>query len=287
MSEAGAATLPSEAPLFVVAETHDVGDHHLRVLTPAREDWLDVLAAKYRKLRMLSRHPAQALSLEGVDILSVDEVESELATSVIPTYEEGNFGVGRSDFAEVILTVTLEEEYGCRYGYQSLCHRELRQRPGRGIDIIGVEISTDPTVVSLVLGEAKTSSDANSPPAVVDTNSDCLAVQHRGHLDNIAATADEVWAASRDAESVEIQQLLRIAGSLLRKGAGGLRIIAASGMARPATAQAPGDFGTFHADPAKYSPADVRFLLFRLPGHIDELTKELLARAAADSGEVA
>lgn len=281
--------------LFVIAERHDVGGHHLRVLEPAAADWLTVLAKEYRRLRMLSRHPVNALSFDGLD-LAVEEVAKILRAATVPRYESGNFGVVRSDLAEVILGLVGETMYGSRYGYRSVSDRELVQRPGRGIDQIGVEIdeSSDAeqatTRLTLVLGEAKVSTEAKSPPGVVDRGNDCLRAQHLAHLNNRDVTADKVWAASRQCADPDTQELLRIAAELFRYGIDDkIRVVAASLLVRPGTARTPRDFGTFHTASADYQPADIRFLLVRLPGDIDEFAMEFarLARGEVTDGRVA
>jgi hypothetical protein len=275
-------------PLFVVADVHDVGGHHLRVLVPSGpEGWLEELAAEYRRLRTSSRLPPRPLSFEGVDVLSVAEVEVMLAESCVPQYEPGNFGVARSDLAEIILGLVQETEYGCRYGYRSIRDRETRQRPGRGIDLIGVEGSVDVAgpELTLVLGEGKVSTDRRSPPAVVDSANDCLREQHLNHLADRKSTYAKVVDASRNADDPQVQAALRVAALLLQRSDPRLRIVAASAMVRPEGTEVPSDFGTFHSSVDDYAPANIRFLLIRLPGDIDELAQRLAQLAArAESG---
>ncbi len=275
--------------LFVVAERHDVGEHELRVLEPASADWLAVLAEEYRRLRTVSDYPPTALSFDGLD-LAVEEVAEILGAATVPHYEPGNFGVVRSDLAEVILALVGEWMYGSRYGYRSVSDRELVQRPGRGIDQIGVEYDEPTARLTLVLGEAKVSSEQKSPPGVVDRGDDCLRAQHLMHLRDRHSTADKVWAASRRCPDPETQRLLRIAAELFRAGIDDkIRIVAASLLVRPPTARTPRDFGSFHRASADFRPAHIRFLLIRLPGDIDEVAVEFarLARGDVANGQVA
>lgn len=286
---AAAAVAPA---LFAVAEVHDVGDHHLRVIDPVADDWLEQVAREYRRLRTATRAPKQALSFDGIEMLDVTEVEALIASACVPTYKPGNFGVARSDLAEVIMGMLLEsDEYRCRYGYRSVRDRELRQSPGRGIDQIGVEVgvSNGEPVVNLVLGEAKASKDGSCPPAVVDTSNDGLREQHLGHLEDRQATADKVVEAGRSAENPDVQALMLLAATMLRDGHPSLNIVAASLMVRPAgIASAPGDFGSFYASPGDYSPASLRFLLVRLPAGLDlDSVAEEFARLAQEAPDAA
>ncbi|HEY4023840.1 MAG TPA: hypothetical protein VGM75_34510 [Pseudonocardiaceae bacterium] len=293
MSHANPAN-PDERPvpldsLFVIAEQHDVGEHQLRVLEPASADWLAVLAEEYRRLRTIASYRATALSFDGLD-LAVDEVARILRAATVPHYEPGNFGVVRSDLAEVILGLIGEQLYGSRYGYRSVTDRELVQRPGRGIDQIGVEIDQAATRLTLVLGEAKVSTEQKSPPGVVDRGGDCLRAQHLAHLHNRDVTADKVWAASRRCADPETQELLRLAAELFRRHLDDkIRVVASSLMVRPSTARTPRDFGTFHTASADFRPAHIRFLLIRVPGDVDEVAMEFarLARGEFPDGRVA
>ncbi|HEX4225648.1 MAG TPA: hypothetical protein VHZ97_25005 [Pseudonocardiaceae bacterium] len=250
---------------------------------------MTVLAREYRRLRTASDHPPTALSFDGLD-LAVGEVAAILAAATVPHYEPGNFGVVRSDLAEVILGLVGQSMYGSRYGYRSVSDRELVQRPGRGIDQIGVEVDEPATRLTLVLGEAKVSSEQKSPPGVVDRGDDCLRAQHLAHLRNRDATADKVWAASRHCADPRTQELLRLAAELFRRRIDDrVRIVASSLLVRPSTARVPRDFGSFHRASADFLPAHIRFLLVRLPGDIDEFAVEFarLTRGDVADGQVA
>lgn len=311
---------PTSTKLFKIVEEHDVDHHHLRVLEPATPDWLERLAEAYRTLRTGSRHPLEPLTFDGLDLLDLAGVQAVLTREAVPEHRTGNFAVTRSDFGEVILGVTNTELYGARYGYRSTRDRELISITGRGIDQIGVEFEhvsgngdggvsrqvgdsagqsidtlnyapshpadtlSQPARLTLVLGEAKVSSDRKSPPQVVDTADDCLRVQHIDHLTNRDATVGKVWNASRFADDSETQQLLRIAAELLRKEHyDRLRIVSASVLVRPeGILQVPSDFGTFHSSSGDFDPAHLRFLIIRLPADVETLVSRFTALARGE-----
>jgi hypothetical protein len=288
----------STEPPYLITESHDRDVHHLRVLEPIGETYLEVVANEYRRLRTASDHSVQALTLDGVEVLDVEGVQQALVDAAVPRYRPGNFAVVRSDLAEVLLGLVGELSYGTRYGYRSVRDRELVQQPGRGIDQIGVELERVPVPggdpperlrVTLVLGEAKVSSHDACPPGVVDTGDDCLREQHLGHLRDREATAKKVWNASKRSSDQETQQLLRIAAALLKRNVddGGLRVVVASLMVRPVGYATPEDFGTFYASVDDYAPAEIRFHIFRLPVSVDTAVQEFerLARGEQEEGE--
>lgn len=278
---------PARGPRFVVAQVHDVDEHHLRVYEPSDDDWLEQLAAEYQRLRTQSQAPVEPLSFEGVEVLDVEGVERMLIAACVPTYEPGNFGVIRSDLAEVILATIQTDHYGCEYGYRGVRDRELIQLPGRGIDQIGVEIieTKDGTRIALVLGEAKASTQAACPPTVVDSAADCLRTQHLGHIEDFSTTLDKVKNASRHASSPLVAQSLRIAARLLELKDDRASVVAASLTIRPTGATVPDDFGSFHASPGDYGPARVRFMLVKLPESIDEIARQVGELAASGGME--
>lgn len=286
----------STEPIYQIAECHDCDVHHLRVLEPASETYLKGLAREYRRLRTTSNQSVQALTLDGVEVLAVDGVRKALAEATVPQYQRGNFGVVRSDLAEVLLGLVGEQTYCTRYAYRSVRDRELVQLPGRGIDQIGVELDLIPagdgpaqrSRLTLVLGEAKVSTDRACPPRVVDKAADSLRAQHLGHLADREAAANKIWDASRRSCDEETQNLLRTAAELFRRQVddGSLRVVVASLVVRPSGYATPQDFGTFHSSTSDYSPADIRFYIFRLPGDLDVTVQEFaqLARSEREDG---
>jgi hypothetical protein len=298
-SELGAGVSESSTePLYLITESHDRDVHHLRVLEPVSETYLEVVANEYRRQRTASDHSVQALTLDGVEVLDVEGVQQALVDAAVPRYRPGNFAVVRSDLAEVLLGLVGELSYGTRYGYRSVRDRELVSQPGRGIDQIGVELERAPVPggdppersrITLVLGEAKVSLQDACPPGVVDTGDDCLRAQHLGHLRDREATANKVWNASKHSRDEQTQLLLRIAAQLFKRNVddGRLRVVVASLMVRPTGYATPEDFGTFHASADDFAPAEIRFHIFRLPVSVDAAVQEFerLARGEQEEGE--
>jgi hypothetical protein len=255
---------------FGLAENHDSDPHEYRIVEAAIPSWLEEIAAKYRRLRTSCDIDPDEVSLDGVTILSTDQLMKRFAQAAIPERRGGNFDVLRSDFGEMILALHGELEYGYCYGYRPVRDRELPGQPGRGIDQIGVKAVIDSssglTKIALILGEAKVSSDKNSPPAVVDTADDCLRKQHLFHLNNRTITCDKVVNAGRRCADRETQRNLLLAGELLRVGRlDRLDIICHSLVVRPKSLSSVSDFGTFKTSVSDFAPGVIRFIIFRLP----------------------
>jgi hypothetical protein len=272
--------------LFRVVESHDVDQHELRIIEPEPQAWLEQLATAYRSLRTATVVEVDDLELDGLRVLSGDHLKARLADRLVPTRRGGNFDVTRSDLGEMILGVVGEEMYSCAYGYRSVRDRELVGAPGRGIDQIGVEELNevlDTRQLALVLGEAKVSAEALTPPRVVDTAEDCLRNQHLGHISDLEVTADKVLDAARRCADRRTQRLMMWASELLRaERFDVLRLLCASVVVRPKDLACASDFGTFRTSPADYVPADVRFFVVRVPTNdIEALIDQFVAFAKA------
>jgi hypothetical protein len=281
-----------QVELFGVVESHDSSPHEYRIIEATSPNWLEELAAAYRTLRTTSSINPDAITLDGITILSPELLMQRIAQAAMPQRIGGNFDVLRSDFGEMVLAMHGETAYGYCYGYRSVRDRELPASPGRGIDQIGVKgaiLDNDSGVskVTLVLGEAKVSSDRNSPPAVVDRAEDSLRQQHLFHVGNRGITADKVVNAGRRCTDPETQRNLLLAAELLRVGKlDHLIIVCHSLVVRPKTRAGVSDFGTFKSSPTDFTPGVVRFIIFRLPDdNLEAMIDKFATLARSDSQE--
>jgi hypothetical protein len=260
---------------FTLAENENVGSHAYRVhgATPTTA-WLDSVAQEYLALRTSTAVPLTEVSLDGIDVLSVDRLKARLAEAAVPRHRGGPLSVVRSDFGEVLLYCLLEQDHGTAIGYKSIRDRELAQQPGRGIDAVGIEQDTS-GVLTLVLGEAKVSDEDRCPPRVVEGASDSLREQHRGHLTDRRATASKVLHSARMVTNEQLRDRLVAASLLLEEGRWDrLRVVACCLLVRSAGRFASGDYGRFRTSPADFSPAEIRFLVVRLAKDVDETVAE-------------
>lgn len=237
-----------EQPLFRVEGIPAPDRHEFAVVHPVGDVWSARLAVEYRQLRGEAQAEPDPSFFAGLDF-DVDAVRRRLMQAVMPRRRGGNFDVVRSDLGELLLAHLCAAMYGVECGYRSIRDRELSDIPGRGIDLIGVEVP-DPGaadwLVTLVLGEAKVSSEAASPPRVVDTAEDSLRNQHLGHLKYPAATARKVFDAGRRCKHASTRNLMMLAAALLEDGIWRqLRLVAASLLVRPSSCATNADFGSF------------------------------------------
>ncbi len=263
---------------FVLVDMFDFDRHHFRVYEPgdsSNSDWLSPLAQEYIKLLTRRETAFRKIVVNQNDLqMDVSRIQKYLRKASIPKYKEDDFNVVRSDFGELLCYMLLERDYGTLFGAKSICHRELRDLPGRGIDAIGIERDTN-DLLTLVLCEVKVSDERKSPPQVVDDSKDGLSKQHRHHLDNLnEATKDKVWRAMRFTKDEDTADLLTIAAAFLEENQlDRLRIIISSVLIRPKAKYTQADFGSFRKTPGKYEPATIRFLIACIPDATDVIIK--------------
>lgn len=169
--------------------------------------------------------------------------------------------------------ILLERDYATKFGMKSIYTRELRDRPGRGIDAIGIEVRD---LLTLVLCEVKVSNDDSSPPGVVDQGEECLSKQHQHHLGKLNNdTKDKVWRVVQKTRDQETADLLTTAALCLEENRlDRLRIIACSILIRPQAKHKLTDFGSFKANPSQYSPAIIRFLVACIPDDVNVIIRK-------------
>jgi hypothetical protein len=261
--------------LFDTLDDSDVGGHRYLVVRPRGATWLTELADEYARLRAACRFPIDDVDVAGLDIFDADEIDRRIRAKTVPPRVGGNFDVLRSDFGETNAYLVLEGLFGTSFGYKSVQDRELVNLPGRGIDAIGVE-AVDGTAVGLCLSETKVSSQALSPPAVVDgAADDSLRNQQIGHLTDHEATTRKLWEVARHARDPDQQTRFLTAALLFEEEAWDrLSLFAVCVLLRPASLDVDGDFGSFADTPGDYLPAKVRFIIIKVPvdsGSLEDL----------------
>lgn len=241
------------------------GAHRYTVLGPKDSDkFLRSIASEYVTLRSETLHPLRELSLENVQVVSVDALRQRLQAAVIPPRGTGGMAIARSDFGEMVALHVLQKG-GTSFGYKSLRDRELVKLPGRGIDAVGLEKTTP---LTLLLGEVKVADEDRTPPRVVDTTKDCLRKQHRAHLREKKETLDKIWNLARFTRDADLQDLLFQALLLYEQGRP-ITIVCCSFLIRSKSRYKPGDFGSFRAKPDDYHPGVIRFFIVCTDDDVD------------------
>lgn len=265
---------------FHLVHNLDAGGHHYRCYEVLDPDWLGQLAAEYVALRTECNFPVQPVQADGIDILDTAGVQARLQAATVPISTGGNFDVVRADLGEVLTYMIFQAEYGTSFGYKQVRDRELIQFPGRGIDAVGFDPHEQRVI--LCLGEAKVSNAASSPPGVVDAADDSMRNQHLGHLADLQATANKLWDLGRRARSPAQQNLFFYAALCFENASlDDIDVIAGCVLVRPAARYATSDFGTFRSTPADFSPANIRFLIIRIPDDVDVTVNAFVKAIAA------
>lgn len=278
--------LPAE---FTVAWSKTIDDHRLTILDVAGSGWLVRAAEIYRELRTQTDEKIDESTFADIDIVDMGDVKDRYLRTQIPPRTGGNFDVVRSDLAEVLLAYIGEALHGYLYGYRAARDRELVRRTARGIDQIGVGTTqTDDgrTLVVLLIGEAKTSSDSATPPGVVDSSKDSLRVQHLDHMGDLDRLIEKVTTASKRARG-DAFVLFQIALTLLeQRRLDELRVRLTSMLVRPQGLGLPTDFGSFHDSPDDYLPGTVDFVILRTDSaDIDQTVNDFHSIASAVEDE--
>jgi hypothetical protein len=262
------------------------GPHHFATHKPLQMNlWLKNVANEYVKLRTECTIELPAtLDLSGIGVLDASNLQTRLAKALVPKADTHRkaFSVTRSDLSEVAAYMLLERSFDTEIAYKPVRDRELIQLPGRGIDAVGIEVGEK---LMVVLGEVKFSDENSSPkaPQVVDVSKDCMRTQHLGHISEIDQTISKIWDCARRAKDPKLQELLFAAAIYLEdKMTDAVEIVSCCVLVRPEARHSAGDFGTFKDSPEKFSPANVRFLVWVLPGDIDSILADWVAAVEAE-----
>lgn len=261
-------------PLIPIKEFETVG-HCFRVLGLGNNSgWVNIVAAEYVRLRTECAQPLEDISVDGIGVLNTEAILKRLKSATIPVRRHDNFDVVRSDFGEILCYMLLEQEYETKFGYKSIRDREITQLPGRGIDAIGIEEGDKDDPLKLILGEAKVSNEAASPPSVVDRGKDCLRNQHLGHLHDLKVTVDKIWDTSRRCLDISVRELLFTAALYLEKQRWDkLCLVACCVLVRPHCRYTEADFGSFQQQSDDYKPALIRFLVMCIPDDVETVVQ--------------
>lgn len=196
-----------------------------------------------------------------------DEIKKFIEKAKQVTIPSGKSGkqpkqlnIRRSDAAELIALVCLEELYKTKIPANSLLFRELTSYPGRGIDILGYE--DDGKGLALIICEIKASAENNSPPRVVDSSKDCLKVQLYSYAIDNDKTLNRILSASKKTEdSSHKKALTKIAFLWNQHDREKLKVVICPFLVRQGNLYQETDFGSIKDNPDYFNSYPVRFLI--------------------------
>lgn len=264
----------------------DDGDHVFAVYAcqaAKGADLVAVLADTIRGLYVDVDHLRDALTTAMNDASDVADpapinqaIERTLAAAIPEpgTHPIPHLDVARNELAEALAHLAWVEVHGTVIPASRIRNKEVPNQPSRGRDLLGLE--QDPLVA--VIGEIKASSEAVSPPGVVDDGDKSLRGQFLAFLAVKDAVLTELaWAMKHAAP--ENHGL--IARAMLAHITHDLPVCAAPVLVRPVAARGEGDFGTFRESPEQFAPARVRFSILTLDGALDDLANAVYEAARA------
>lgn len=185
----------------------------------------------------------------------------------------------RNELGEVICYAALEELFSATLPAKRIRHKEVPQLPSRGMDAFALaDDSTAAHALRLYLSETKSSSDAASPPAVVDQASDSL---HQQLLDAVRTRTRVASELSRALKYTSGAERNRVARAMVLWAKAELATTVVPFLLRPKDRHSEDDFGAFRDDPSRFDPAHVAFCLVRIDGTIETLSHDVYQRARA------
>ncbi|MGW4330347.1 hypothetical protein ACWEKR_31210 [Nocardia sp. NPDC004573] len=204
---------------------------------------------------------------------------SEVREAVIPQMTDfGNQPVHlqtpRNEVAEILAYDALQRLDEVTIPASRIREKEVPGQPTRGLDIFGLLVRPH---IRAVISEVKASSASASPPAVVGTGEDSMHGQIKNRVGSQTKIIEELNWAYRHAKDGMKHQVALAMISFSRKDAH--PPVAMPVLVRPMDKYGTDDFGCFLEDPTQYAPAEIRFIILRIPGTLEEFAKKVYARA--------
>ena len=261
--------------------------HQFRMYEPESDesDLIAELAATVRELYVdvedLGGDMRKALDGLGdvADVTRLAGLIDEVVESTVPSPDANpqqppQLNLTRNELAEILAYEVTAEVHSAIIPARRVREKEIPGQPARGLDLLSI-ISQDP--MQLLVTEVKASESLASPPAVVCDGDDCLRRQTLSILGDRSRLIQELnWAYKHCRQSD--RQL--VASALVQVTLQRIHLVAAPILVRSTASYARDDFGCFEIDPDEFAPANVDFVILRLPRPIQELAGDVYREAA-------
>jgi hypothetical protein len=250
----------------------------------ADEDLVDEVARLVRELYVDPDELMASLrsaSAELDSVASSDELillMDELTAAVVPQMNTQakfpHLQTPRNEVAEILAYDALQRIHSAIIPASRIREKEIPGAPTRGLDVFALLMEPH---VRAVICEVKASSSDASPPGVVGSGDDSMHAQTKARLKDRKSLLTELnWAhkhATDEMRGIVAKALILLA----RRDAA--PPVAAPVLVRPRDKHGVDDFGCFMSAPEEYNPAQVRFLILRIPGTLEEFAERVYARA--------
>ena len=266
-------------PTFIETDSIDVDEHTFRVYD-CGDDYdvlVQELATMVRDLYLDEVELKAALrdAASGLDSVVnpelVEELLAAMKTAAIPepasdTNKPAHLDLARNEVAEVIALAAVEEVLDAKVPAARIRHKEVRDQPARGIDLLALQLEPK---MSLVVSEVKASASEKSPPSVVDSGDGCLRQQLLGHVANQRRLRDELNWCFKHCPDEELRG--RVAEAMVRLAVEELPIVAFPVLVRPSSVFKSTDFGQLLDHPTQLNPARLHFCIARIREPLEDL----------------
>lgn len=179
----------------------------------------------------------------------------------------------RSDFAEILAMVCLEELFDTNIPVKGIRYREIQEAPGRGIDIIGYEEKAG--IIHLILCEVKGSSSSKNPPACVSGNNDSIEKQLLSCITDKKKTLNRLSAIFAKCDKDQKFLMARIILSWQMQRNDKMKIILCPFLLREREKYKEEDFKFLQHKLELYHPGVIRFLIVCINANLSEISKKL------------
>ena len=207
----------------------------------------------------------------GFDLSQIKTVLDKNAVYRDPIREHGELpmpfrDIFRSDLGELLTTYYFEEKIGEGKRYiipiKNISTRERYDMPGRGVDSIGYRIDNNGKV-TLLLAEAKVSSEKNNPPSVVDKADESLYATQKGYHDSPETVEQRLSEYIKGLEGEDLRIVLSVILNIENGDSEHFNITYGCGLVRDYTCvDESKDFGKMKSCESEFLPGNVHFVIF-------------------------
>jgi hypothetical protein len=253
--------------------------------------FIDKFAERYvqQRSRMDQEAFERATALDcGMDISALQRIIRSNSCYVDAEREAGRTpsllnDIYRSDLGELLTTYYFEEKLpeGERYiiPLKNISERERYDMPGRGLDAIGYRVEADGSY-TLLLSEAKVSSEKRNPPQVVDVKEDSIYNTQKKHHDDLPMVLQRLTDYVRKLSAEKGLLVLGCMVIMMKNGQlDQMHITYGCGLVRDTTCgDKERDFGKMKTNVEEFRPGEVDFAVFSFTQKTIEETVDLFYR---------
>ncbi|MGW4125878.1 hypothetical protein [Nocardia sp. NPDC004711] len=251
------------------------------------EDDDDLIAEIARLVRDLYVDPEQTLasltqaasdldtvvSADSLDQL-LDDIRQAVIPQINPDATKIHLETPRNEVAEILAYDALKTIHNVVIPASRIKEKEVPGQPTRGLDIFGLWMH--PKMRSVIC-EVKASSARESPPKVVSGGGDSMHDQIKARVGSKKKLLEELTWSLKHADLSMKPHVAKAMIVLTQTSSP--PPIAVPILVRAAGTYGKNDYGCFKTNPDEYKPADILFIILRLPSSIEEFADKVYKHA--------